>query len=66
VAAAVYQLAMRDDTLPRFTAADMPPKPVAEPGQPGATSNAQAQPAKPPGQAEPAKSTEAPAVKQQP
>jgi len=28
VAAAVYQLAMRDDMLPRFTAADMPPKPV--------------------------------------
>jgi len=30
VAAAVYQLAMRDDMLPRFTTADMPPKPAAE------------------------------------
>src|SRR5438270_5571028 len=30
VAAAVYQLAMRDDMLPRFTAADMPAKPAAE------------------------------------
>jgi hypothetical protein len=27
VAASVYQLAMRDDMLPRFPAADMPPKP---------------------------------------
>ena len=30
VAAAVYELAMRDDMLPRFTAADMPAKPAAE------------------------------------
>lgn len=30
VAAAVYQLAMRDDMLPRFTAADMPAPPPAE------------------------------------
>jgi carboxypeptidase Q len=37
VAAAVYQLAMRDDMLPRFSAADMPPKPAPEqPGTPAA------------------------------
>lgn len=34
VAAAIYQLAMRDEMLPRFTAAEMPPKP--EPAIPGA------------------------------
>ena len=35
VAAAVYQLAMRDDLLPRFSAADMPPMPPETPaGQP--------------------------------
>ncbi len=38
VAASVYQLAMRDDMLPRFAAADMPPKP--EP--PGAAQPVQA------------------------
>lgn len=64
VAAAVYQLAMRDDQLPRFAAADMPAKPAPEAGQPGATPAAQAQPAKP-ATGEPAKS-EAPATKQQP
>jgi hypothetical protein len=42
VAAALYQLAMRDDMLPRFTKADMPPKPAPE--QPGGQ---QAQPATP-------------------
>ncbi len=64
VAAAVYQLAMRDDQLPRFTAADMPPKPLVE--EPGAPVSAQAQPAKPAAQAEPAKSdTSTPAGKQQ-
>jgi carboxypeptidase Q len=49
VAAAVYQLAMRDDMLPRFTKADMPPKPAPEqPGaQPAARPAAQAEPAKP-------------------
>ena len=31
VAWAVYQLAMRDDLLPRFSKADMPPKPAEEP-----------------------------------
>ncbi len=37
VAAAVYQLAMRDDLLPRFSAADMPPLPPETPaGQPAA------------------------------
>src|SRR5260370_18573158 len=53
VAAAVYQLAMRDDMLPRFSKADMPPKPApdqpaapaAQPARPGA---AQTGPAKPP------------------
>ncbi len=51
VAAAVYQLAMRDDMLPRFSKADMPPKPA--PDQPGAPA---AQPARPgAAQAEPAK-----------
>jgi len=34
VAASVYQLAMRDDLVPRFAKADMPPKP--EPETPGA------------------------------
>lgn len=44
VAAAVYQLAMRDDLPPRFTAADMPkPAPAGEPGAQPAT--AQTQPA---------------------
>jgi hypothetical protein len=42
VAAAIYQLAMRDGMLPRFAKADMPPKPSPE--QPGAP---QAQPATP-------------------
>jgi hypothetical protein len=42
VAAAIYQLAMRDDTLPRFAKADMPTKPG--PDQPGTP---QAQPATP-------------------
>ncbi len=42
VAAAIYQVAMRDDMLPRFSKADMPPKPA--PDQPGAP---QAQPATP-------------------
>lgn len=35
VAASVYQLAMRDDLIPRFAKADMPPKP--EPETPGAS-----------------------------
>ncbi|HEX7289230.1 MAG TPA: M20/M25/M40 family metallo-hydrolase [Candidatus Angelobacter sp.] len=34
VAAAIYQLAMRDDMIPRFTAADMPPKPEPPGAQP--------------------------------
>lgn len=38
VAWAVYQLAMRDDLLPRFTKAEMPPKPAEEPtAQPSPT-----------------------------
>ncbi len=37
VAAAVYQLAMRDEMLPRFSAADMPPKPEPQGTQPAAT-----------------------------
>ena len=37
VAAMVYQLSMRDDMLPRFTAADMPPKPEPPGTQPAAT-----------------------------
>jgi carboxypeptidase Q len=38
VAWAVYQLAMRDEMLPRFSKADMPPKPVEEPSpQPSPT-----------------------------
>ena len=49
VAASVYQLAMRDDTLPRFTAADMPPKPAPPGAQPataaGQTGGSPAQPA---------------------
>jgi carboxypeptidase Q len=55
VAAMVYQLAMRDDMLPRFAAADMPPKPAPE-GTPAA------QPARPAGQAEPAKPATTPAT----
>ena len=34
VAWAVYQLAMRDDLLPRFSKSEMPPKPVEESTQP--------------------------------
>jgi carboxypeptidase Q len=34
VAWSVYQLAMRDDLLPRLAAADMPPKPAEEPATP--------------------------------
>ena len=38
VAWAVYQLAMRDDMLPRFSKAEMPPKPAEEPtAQPSPT-----------------------------
>ena len=33
VASAIYQLAMRDDILPRFAKADMPPKPESEGAQ---------------------------------
>lgn len=33
VAWAVYQLAMRDDLLPRFSKTEMPPKPAAEPSE---------------------------------
>jgi len=33
VAAAVYELAMRDEMLPRFTAAEMPPPPPPAPGE---------------------------------
>jgi hypothetical protein len=35
IAAAIYQLAMRDDPLPRFSKSDMPPKPAPTPA-PGA------------------------------
>jgi hypothetical protein len=44
VAATIYQLAMRDEMLPRFSKADMPPKPA--PDQPGGQP---AQPARPAG-----------------
>ena len=37
VAWAVYQLAMRDELLPRFSKAEMPPKPAEEPSQPATT-----------------------------
>lgn len=37
VAAAIYQLAMRDEMLPRFSAAEMPPKPKPEPERPAGT-----------------------------
>lgn len=64
VAAAVYQLAMRDDMLPRFTAADMPAKPAAEgeraaqpPAQNGTTP---AQPATGSGEAQKEKSNPQP------
>jgi hypothetical protein len=55
VAAAVYQLAMREEMLPRFSKADMPAKPA--PDQPGSQ---QTQPARPAAQAEPAKPAEQP------
>ena len=47
VAAMVYQLSMRDDMLPRFTAVDMPAKPEPQGTQPAATAAASggAQPA---------------------
>jgi len=50
VAWSVYQLAMRDDLLPRFSKADMPPKPAEETSaQPATTSErTEAQAAKPP------------------
>ena len=50
VAWAVYQLAMRDDLLPRFSKADMPPKPAEEPSsQPAAPAvRTAAQTTKPP------------------
>jgi Zn-dependent M28 family amino/carboxypeptidase len=51
VASAIYQLAMRDEMLPRFAKADMPPKPEPEgtEGSPAATRTAgtSAQPAAP-------------------
>jgi carboxypeptidase Q len=37
VAWSVYQLAMRDDLLPRFAKSDMPPKPAEEPTSQPAT-----------------------------
>jgi carboxypeptidase Q len=43
VAAMIYELAMRDEMLPRFTKADMPPKPAAD--QPGAPATQPARPA---------------------
>jgi hypothetical protein len=42
VAAMVYQLSMRDDMLPRFTAADMPPKPEQPGTQPATAAGATA------------------------
>jgi carboxypeptidase Q len=63
VAAMVYQLSMRDDMLPRFTAADMPPKPepqgtqaataaagggATQPASGGAETQKEAEPAKAP------------------
>jgi carboxypeptidase Q len=42
VAAMVYQLSMRDDMLPRFTATDMPAKPEPQGTQPAATAAAAA------------------------
>jgi len=52
-AAGVYQLAMRDEMLPRFSKADMPPKP--EPQTPGTAPAPTPAPAKPAGTASPAK-----------
>lgn len=49
VAWSVYQLAMRDDLLPRLAKSDMPPKPVeqisSQPATPPARTDAQARPA---------------------
>jgi hypothetical protein len=42
VAAMVYQLSMRDDMIPRFTAADMPPKPEPPGTQPATAAGASA------------------------
>jgi hypothetical protein len=48
VAAAIYQLAMRDEMLPRFSAADMPPRPAPQlPGTTPATPAAGTTQAKP-------------------
>ena len=55
VAWSVYQLAMRDDLLPRFSRADMPPKPAEE---------TTAQPATPP--TRPSAQTKPPAKKSKP
>ena len=50
IAAAVYQLALRDELLPRFSAADMPPLPPATGARPTPTTPpTQAAPARPPG-----------------
>ncbi len=53
IAAAIYQLAMRDDPLPRFSKSDMPPKPAPTP-QPGTPQAAPAgsQPSRPGGSRE--------------
>jgi hypothetical protein len=57
VAASVYQLAMRDEMLPRFTAADMPAKPEPQGTQPAAAQAAGSpmQPAPASGGAQPEK-----------
>ena len=52
IAWSVYQLAMRDDLLPRFAKSDMPPKPAEETTAPPATAPVRTDaPAKPPGKA---------------
>jgi carboxypeptidase Q len=52
IAWSVYQLAMRDELLPRFAKADMPPKPpeepTAQPATPPTRPSAQTKPAKTP------------------
>jgi hypothetical protein len=50
IAWSVYQLAMRDDLLPRFAKSEMPPKPdetPAQPPTPPARTNTQAKPPRP-------------------
>ncbi|HSM88253.1 MAG TPA: hypothetical protein VLT16_19005, partial [Candidatus Limnocylindrales bacterium] len=68
VAASIYQLAMRDEMLPRFTRAEMPPKPGppgAAPAVPARAANAP-EPGRPAAESHGAKPTAAPGEQAKP